>query len=287
MSELLPSEPLSELEKARLAELEATIQDGLFGFRQVCKAMWEIKRDRLYRGQGDFASYIKFRWHGIQAELTARRIYQFAEAGELLEDPKIEQFVQNEGQARALLQVEDDRRAEVLTATAEAGKVTAAAITQTALTMDALRNPTNAAPYPPAAPTSAPDALSDFFGDTDAPPLPPPLEPQGDLPLVTRAPRLKETERAAWQERESGVVTRHNQIQDERREQEREAYQHQVLHTIHPPAKIQFYYSVTDGELRVVAQTLGAMGITLPCLIEEAGIPKEALQALLEAQAHV
>ena len=117
-----PTGELSADEQQRLAELEGVIQSNLFGFRQVCSALWEIKRDCLYRGKyKDFPDYIRRRWDGIQAEISNHRLYQLAQAGEVLEDLQAhctngamnQPLPTNERQTRALLSTPREARKDV------------------------------------------------------------------------------------------------------------------------------------------------------------------------------
>lgn len=78
-----PSEPLTEGECGRLAELESAIDRGLKSFIEVGTALKEIRRRRLYRDQhATFDAYCRKRWglsriHGhrlIRARRGGRRL---------------------------------------------------------------------------------------------------------------------------------------------------------------------------------------------------------------------
>lgn len=117
MNELLPI-TLTPQEKERLCQLETVIQNNNFGFRQVCKALYEIKAENLYRQYGSFANYIRRRWEGISLDVGRSRLYQLADAGEVLANlekstivDKLSLLPQNEAQARALTKLSPEEQA--------------------------------------------------------------------------------------------------------------------------------------------------------------------------------
>ena len=129
---VLPDQPLTEAECARLAALEAKVREGMATFVEVGTALMEIRDSRLYRTSHDvFEDYLRERWQISRPrgyELIAAAVTDTAMSA-MADAPPIA----NERQARALapiLRAEGpERAAEVLRAAADSeGGVTARSI---------------------------------------------------------------------------------------------------------------------------------------------------------------
>lgn len=115
-------------EQARLEHLEQEIEAGIKTFLTVGNALAEVRESRLYRSRYEtFESYCSCRW-----SLSRSRAYQMIEAAEVVSTivDTGAPAPTNEGQARALAAAPPEERADVMTAVAEKGKPTAAAITE-------------------------------------------------------------------------------------------------------------------------------------------------------------
>jgi hypothetical protein len=122
-------ESISPDEVVMLTACEKTIAEGMESFKSVGRALVEIRDSRLYRAtHATFEDYCRERWNW-----SRRRAYQLIEAAVVVaESPECEPLVHTERQARELAKVEPDKRAEVLHAAAECGKVTAKSIREAA-----------------------------------------------------------------------------------------------------------------------------------------------------------
>lgn len=121
-----------ELLQADLAECEAAIERGRATFLEVGQALARIQEERLYRvTHGTFELYCEERWG-----FTARRARQYVRAFEVTETAKRNNCahlaIENEGQARALASVPEERREEVLKKASGNGKPTAKKIKEAA-----------------------------------------------------------------------------------------------------------------------------------------------------------
>lgn len=129
---------LSQVETARLAELEPIIERGLASFVEVGNALIEISDSRLYRAtHSTFKQYCEDRW-----KMTAARAYQLCDAAEVIKSLPVEKstMVDSERMARELVKVPAAKRVEVLEtvqakAKSNGNKVTAKAIKEQAAPM--------------------------------------------------------------------------------------------------------------------------------------------------------
>jgi hypothetical protein len=118
---------LSEIEAARLTELEAVIERGLGTFVEVGMAFLEVREARLYRGEfGTFEDYCRERW-----QLGRHRAFQLIDAARVVANVDHGQQIlpANERQARPLSALPPEQQAEAwnrAVETAPDGKVTAA-----------------------------------------------------------------------------------------------------------------------------------------------------------------
>lgn len=114
-----------------LAEHEAIIERGLNTFVEVGTALLAIREERLYRAEhSTFEDYCRERWG--MSERRARQLMSSAEVvGTIV--PTGLPAPANEGQARELARVPEERRAEVWRETVERtnGRPTAAAVRET------------------------------------------------------------------------------------------------------------------------------------------------------------
>lgn len=100
---------LSDEERGALILREDTIQSGLKDFVRVGLALQDIRDRRLYRAEFDtFEEYCERRW-----DLRKTAAYQKMNSANLVREMSAIADIQNEGQARALLPVEANRRAAV------------------------------------------------------------------------------------------------------------------------------------------------------------------------------
>jgi hypothetical protein len=114
--------PLTAAEEAKLARCEADIEAGLL---QAWRALRTIWQERLYRvGYSGFDKYCQAKW-GI----TAARAHQLIDAANLVDYVSTngghESLIPNERTARAVLEIEPDKRLPVLMLAAKAadGKI--------------------------------------------------------------------------------------------------------------------------------------------------------------------
>lgn len=121
------SAKLTVSEQKKLRKLEAVIETpGL----AVSYALRAIQEEKLYRQSfKTFEDYCSQRWG-----FTRQRAYQLLAALDVVDDlpPKTKQLLSTESQARALADVPQESRVDVLTEVAKRGAVTAKAITQIA-----------------------------------------------------------------------------------------------------------------------------------------------------------
>ena len=105
---------LSKPETARLAELEALIEENMQQFYNVGQALTEILESRLYRSEhGNFEDYCVERW-GFRRNYA----YRLIEAAKVIGDLSpigIQQLPSSERQVRALAKVPEGERAGVWT----------------------------------------------------------------------------------------------------------------------------------------------------------------------------
>jgi hypothetical protein len=119
---------MTEVEKLR--DAERIIERGQQTFIEVGKALQRIRDGKLYRvSYATFEEYCETKWGW-----TRQHAYRFIEATETVKSlpAKCHQLVTNEATARAVAQVEPERRAEVVKQAAQSGPVTAASIREAA-----------------------------------------------------------------------------------------------------------------------------------------------------------
>jgi hypothetical protein len=124
---------LTDTERNRLADLEATISTGLQTFVEVGSALAEVRDSRLYRVDWDtFENYCDARW-GLERS-AAYRYIDAAVVVSAIADAGAEVLPANVGQTRALAAVPELERPKVWARAVEDtnGKPTAAAVTQAA-----------------------------------------------------------------------------------------------------------------------------------------------------------
>lgn len=131
------STSLTESERLKLGDLELIIEKGLQTFVEVGVALAQIREQRLYRQSHEtFEAYCQDRWGW-----TSRRARQLIASSEVLEGLPTGTIVpQNEGQARELARVPEDKRADVWDEAVESApkksdgspRVTAAHVRETA-----------------------------------------------------------------------------------------------------------------------------------------------------------
>ncbi len=122
------SNELSKTELSRRAELERTIRQTKGAFVACGSALAEIRDAKLYRStHGTFEAYCSEVWGW-----TRRRAYQLIDAAEIVKalPEKCEPRFTNERQIRALADVPEDKRSEVLEEAAKGEKLTAKKIKQ-------------------------------------------------------------------------------------------------------------------------------------------------------------
>jgi hypothetical protein len=108
----LVQEPLTNGQQERFNHLEKSIAQGQVAFREVGEALFEIKRDRLYRDSfKTFEDYCQTRWN-----FSRQRAAQIVDASEILADlpEEMSTRVDTEKAARALKNVPRRRRSAVL-----------------------------------------------------------------------------------------------------------------------------------------------------------------------------
>jgi hypothetical protein len=121
------TDALTTLESEHLAALESVVREGQDTFVRVGIALMEIRDRKLYRaGFKTFDAYCEatFGW----SSSYGRRLVKAAEVAKSVPIGT----VLNEAQARALAEVEPEKRLEVLRSAAASGKVTAKAISKAA-----------------------------------------------------------------------------------------------------------------------------------------------------------
>ena len=137
---------LTPAETTRLAELEATIDRHLAGFVACGRALAEIRDSRLYRNDyGDFQSYCQDKW-----QFSRQRANQLIAAAEVVnnlaaakqQSEKMATIVAiplpyNEGQARALTQLEREDQVRVWQSVLEKSKESAQPITASVIKREA------------------------------------------------------------------------------------------------------------------------------------------------------
>ena len=126
-----PAPTISKVFAATQSALEECEEMITSGFQSMAAGVARIKNERLYKeaGFGTFEDYCQTRWGW-----SANRAYKLAAADATIKSLPEEcvQIVHNEGQARALAKVPEEKRAEVLAEVAESGPVTAKRISQAA-----------------------------------------------------------------------------------------------------------------------------------------------------------
>lgn len=117
-------------EEAEYAELKGVIRSGLQGSFDAGVALLKIRDKKLYKVE--FATFDEF--CNSEFKMARSRAYQLINAAKVkaLLPANLSTIVDNEGQARALAAVAADQQEAVLAQVAEAGPVTAAAITEAA-----------------------------------------------------------------------------------------------------------------------------------------------------------
>jgi hypothetical protein len=121
---------LSVQEWAELKECETVIKAGQQTFVEVGKALMAIRDGKLYREKyGTFAEYCEHRWGWKRAYA-----YKLIEATNVVKalPENVSHGIQNERTARAVADVPEEHRAEVVKAAAAAGSVTAKSIEKAA-----------------------------------------------------------------------------------------------------------------------------------------------------------
>jgi len=140
MSTSTTPEALTSIESQRLNTLETAIEKGRAGFLEVGHALEQIRDGRLYRsGYPTFEKYCCEKWN-----FTRQYINQVIGGARAVKSlpPSMETIVTNPGQARALAQVEPEKREEVINKVIETGKkVTAKAIKAAADELKPLKDP--------------------------------------------------------------------------------------------------------------------------------------------------
>jgi hypothetical protein len=126
----ITSNSLTLGEKARLADCEAIIEQGIAVFLEVGNALLEIRDSRLYRQQfPTFEGYCRERWGMVQQSAT--RLIRAAEVVKNLQSEPIGSLPTTESQARPLTRLEPEVQREVwreVTETTPAEKITAKAV---------------------------------------------------------------------------------------------------------------------------------------------------------------
>ena len=128
MSSQLELESLTPGEEFDLEECEQKIGRNLEQFWECLLSFSKIQEQRLWRGKyKSFTEYCEQRW-GI----TRRRMNQLLQAHEVKAalPPEFALLITNDAQARALVDVAPNRRAEVLQKINERGAITAKAISE-------------------------------------------------------------------------------------------------------------------------------------------------------------
>lgn len=112
---------LTEIERARLAELEPVVKMGMANFVVVGKALLEISDSRLYRERySTFKEYVE-----TEHEISARRAYQLCEAADVVKSlpANVQKITHlNEAQARTLGKSEESERPNILKAARKKAK---------------------------------------------------------------------------------------------------------------------------------------------------------------------
>jgi hypothetical protein len=111
----VPSDRLTDRDRAELDALEAIIKRGIKSFVEVGHALLTVRDKRLYREtSSSFDGYCRVRW-----ELTRRHADRLIQAAEVVGQVRTETHgsefpvPQNERQARALAEVEPEQRTSV------------------------------------------------------------------------------------------------------------------------------------------------------------------------------
>lgn len=86
------SQELTVIQEQRRTELERTIQQNLYGFRQVCAALAAFRREGLYAPYDNLWEYIQAKWVDIGHDLAAitglgkSQVYRLADSGDVIDN---------------------------------------------------------------------------------------------------------------------------------------------------------------------------------------------------------
>lgn len=113
--EIVIEPKLSASEKARLQKLESVVQENLYGYMEMGKALMEIRDSRLYRASYvSFEDYLKHRWTSLQS-MGARYAHALIAAAKVSEQVKEAglPIPDNFSQARELVKTPEGARLDV------------------------------------------------------------------------------------------------------------------------------------------------------------------------------
>jgi len=170
----LPLPSLPPEEQARHDYLCGIVDNQLSGFIAMADALAEIQESRSYRYEANSFSSFCFQ----RFKVSRAHAYRLITAGTIKKSPVGDQIT-NEGQARALAQVPEADREQILEMASAAGPVTAASIESAHATI--VENASQTLPDRTSKPILAPEIDSEGFEI-----------PEGSLPYWHRRSHIKE-----------------------------------------------------------------------------------------------